>query len=76
MWVVFTCRGDCSLQISARSEVRCLSYGMCLSYGIAYSIGYILYLKIRFFGHKYRNMQIQKLLGHMDLEAHLAHQFH
>ena len=113
MWVVFKCRDDCSLQISAESDFTGSSYRLCgilvrhrnilvwWNVGgfrmsrllltsnfspigsqmlklrhVRYSIGYILYLKIRFFGHKYRNMQIQKILGHMDLETRRTQQFH
>ena len=93
MWVVFTCRDDCSPQISAQSDFTGSSYKLCgilvrhrnilvwWNVGgfrmsrwlfppnfspigsqmlelrhVRYSIGCILYLKNRFFGHKYRNL--------------------
>ena len=93
IWVVFTCRDDCSLQISAQSDSTGSSYRLCgilvrhrnilVWYNLGcfhmsrwlfppnfspigsqmfelrhvrYSIGCILYLKNRFFDHKYRHL--------------------
>ena len=114
MWVVFTCRDDCSPQISAQSDFTGSSYKLCgilvrhrnilvwWNVGgfrmsrwlfppnfspigsqmlelrhVLYSIGCILYLKNRFFGHKYRNLcKFEKKTPRHAVEAHLAHQFH